>query len=50
MAVNPINIYRRQIEKELQADNATEPTHRPAENPSPSSRPEDHRHNRAQAC
>jgi hypothetical protein len=30
MAANPIDIYRRQIEKELQAGNATEHTHRPA--------------------
>jgi hypothetical protein len=30
MALNPIETYRRQIEKELQAGNATEHTHRPA--------------------
>ncbi|HXX24546.1 MAG TPA: type ISP restriction/modification enzyme [Terriglobia bacterium] len=30
MTVSPIDIYRRQIEKELQAGNATEHTHRPA--------------------
>ena len=30
MAANPIDAYRRQIEKELQAGNATEHTHRPA--------------------
>ena len=30
MAANPIDIYRRQIEKELQVGNATEHTHRPA--------------------
>ncbi|MFB3923282.1 MAG: type ISP restriction/modification enzyme [Terriglobia bacterium] len=30
MAANPIEAYRRQIEKELQAGNATEHTHRPA--------------------
>jgi hypothetical protein len=30
MAANPIDIYRRQIERELQAGNATEQTHRPA--------------------
>lgn len=30
MAANPIDVYRRQIEKELQAGNATEHTHRPA--------------------
>ncbi len=30
MATNPIDSYRRQIERELQAGNATEHTHRPA--------------------
>ncbi len=30
MAGTPIDVYRRQIEKELQAGNATEHTHRPA--------------------
>jgi len=30
MTVSPLDIYRRQIEKELQAGNATEHTHRPA--------------------
>jgi hypothetical protein len=30
MTASPIDIYRRQIEKELQAGNATEHTHRPA--------------------
>jgi hypothetical protein len=30
MAASPIDAYRRQIEKELQAGNATEHTHRPA--------------------
>ena len=30
MAPNPIDVYRRQIERELQAGNATEHTHRPA--------------------
>jgi hypothetical protein len=30
MAANPIDTYRRQIERELQAGNATEHTHRPA--------------------
>jgi hypothetical protein len=30
MAANPIDAYRRQIERELQAGNATEHTHRPA--------------------
>jgi hypothetical protein len=30
MAVNSIDDYRRQIERELQAGNATEHTHRPA--------------------
>ncbi len=30
MAASPIDIYRRQIEKELQTGNATEHTHRPA--------------------
>jgi hypothetical protein len=30
MAVSPIDAYRRQIERELQAGNATEHTHRPA--------------------
>jgi hypothetical protein len=30
MAANPVDIYRRQIERELQAGNATEHTHRPA--------------------
>ncbi len=30
MAASPIDNYRRQIEKELQAGNATEHTHRPA--------------------
>jgi hypothetical protein len=30
MAANPIDVYRRQIERELQAGNATEHTHRPA--------------------
>ena len=30
MTANPIDVYRRQIEKELQAGNATEHTHRPA--------------------
>ena len=30
MAVSPIDVYRRQIERELQARNATEHTHRPA--------------------
>ena len=30
MAASPIDVYRRQIEKELQAGNATEHTHRPA--------------------
>ena len=30
MSVGPIDAYRRQIEKELQAGNATEHTHRPA--------------------
>jgi hypothetical protein len=30
MVANPIDVYRRQIEKELQAGNATEHTHRPA--------------------
>ena len=30
MAASPIELYRRQIEKELQAGNATEHTHRPA--------------------
>ncbi|MGD0456173.1 MAG: hypothetical protein ABSC21_00320 [Terriglobia bacterium] len=29
MAASPIDVYRRQIEKELQAGNATEHTHRP---------------------
>ncbi len=29
MTANPIDAYRRQIEKELQAGNATEHTHRP---------------------
>jgi hypothetical protein len=29
MAASPIDAYRRQIEKELQAGNATEQTHRP---------------------
>lgn len=30
MTPSPIDIYRRQIERELQAGNATEHTHRPA--------------------
>jgi hypothetical protein len=30
MSANPLDVYRRQIEKELQAGNATEHTHRPA--------------------
>ncbi len=30
MALSPIDAYRRQIERELQAGNATEHTHRPA--------------------
>jgi hypothetical protein len=30
MAATPVDVYRRQIEKELQAGNATEHTHRPA--------------------
>jgi len=30
MAVSPIDVYRRQMERELQAGNATEGTHRPA--------------------
>src|SRR5438034_439416 len=30
MTANPIDTYRRQIERELQAGNATEHTHRPA--------------------
>ncbi len=30
MAASPIDVYRRQIERELQAGNATEHTHRPA--------------------
>jgi hypothetical protein len=30
MTASPIDAYRRQIEKELQAGNATEHTHRPA--------------------
>lgn len=30
MTASPIDVYRRQIEKELQAGNATEHTHRPA--------------------
>jgi predicted helicase len=30
MTVSPIDVYRRQIERELQAGNATEHTHRPA--------------------
>jgi hypothetical protein len=30
MAANSIDVYRRQIERELQAGNATEHTHRPA--------------------
>ena len=30
MSVRPIDVYRRQIEKELQAGNATEHSHRPA--------------------
>ncbi len=30
MAASPIDAYRRQIERELQAGNATEHTHRPA--------------------
>jgi hypothetical protein len=30
MAASPIDVYRRQIERELQAGNATERTHRPA--------------------
>ena len=30
MASSPIDVYRRQIERELQAGNATEHTHRPA--------------------
>jgi hypothetical protein len=30
MTANPIDVYRRQIERELQAGNATEHTHRPA--------------------
>jgi hypothetical protein len=30
MAANPIDVYRREIERELQAGNATEHTHRPA--------------------
>src|SRR5258708_23306118 len=30
MAASPVDIYRRQIERELQAGNATEHTHRPA--------------------
>ena len=30
MAANPIDTYRRQIERELQAGNSTEHTHRPA--------------------
>ena len=30
MTASPIAAYRRQIEKELQAGNATEHTHRPA--------------------
>ncbi len=30
MTANPIDAYRRQIEKELQAGNATEHTHPPA--------------------
>jgi hypothetical protein len=30
MAPGAIDVYRRQIEKELQAGNATEQTHRPA--------------------
>ena len=30
MTATPIDVYRRQIENELQAGNATEHTHRPA--------------------
>lgn len=30
MTAKPIDVYRRQIERELQAGNATEHTHRPA--------------------
>lgn len=30
MAANPIDVYRQQIERELQAGNPTEHTHRPA--------------------
>jgi hypothetical protein len=30
MAANPIDLYRQQIQRELQAGNATEHTHRPA--------------------
>lgn len=30
MAANPIDVYRRQIERELQVGNTTEPSHYPA--------------------